>query len=102
PDFDEFFLTFDRIGNHTYARPAVIVPPPAAPSNIEGQATIGLRTFAEIDATLSVLTSVPRTTTAVANTYSNVQQQLPTEPNMEGFLAAHQMGVTQLTVSYCN
>lgn len=102
PELDEFFLTFDRIGTHSYARPDAVVPPPAAPSDIEGQAVIGLRTFAEINATLSTLTTVPATTTAVATTYQNVQQQLPTVPNMEGFLAAHQMGVTQLTVSYCN
>lgn len=102
PDLDEFFLTFDRIGTNTYTRPEVSVPPSAAPSDIEGQASIGLRTFAEIDATLSTLTTVPRTNAAVATTYANVQQQMPTDPAMEGFLAAHQMGVTQLTVSYCN
>jgi hypothetical protein len=102
PELDEFFLTFDRIGSQSYARPEAPVPQPVAPSDLEGQAAIGLRTFAEIDATLSFLTTVPRTTPAVANTYNNVQQQLPTVPNLEGFLAAHQMGITQLTVSYCN
>ena len=102
PDLDEFFLTFDRIGTHSYERPEPGVPSPVAPSDVEGQAVIGLRTFAEINATLSTLTTVPATTAAVATTYTNVQQQLPTVPNMEGFLAAHQMGVTQLTVSYCN
>lgn len=102
PELDEFFLTFDRIGTNQYARVEPTIPPPTAASDIEGQAEIGLRTFAAIDATLSTLTTVPRTTAAVATTFTNVQQQLPTVPNMEGFLAAHQMGITQLTVSYCN
>lgn len=102
PEQDEFFLTFDRIGSHTYARPEPAVPTPAAPADVEGQALIGLRTFAEINATLSTLTTVPATTASVAQTYANVQQQLPTVPSMDGFLAAHQMGVTQLTVAYCN
>lgn len=102
PELDEFFLTFDRIGTHSYERPEPSVPTPAAPADVEGQALIGLRTFAEINATLSTLTTVPSTNAAVAETYTNVQQQLPTQPNMEGFLAAHQMGVTQLVVSYCN
>lgn len=102
PELDDFFLTFDRIGTRTYVRPEPTVPAASTPPDVEDQALIGLRTFAEVNATLATLTTVPATTAAVARTYENVQQQLPTVPNMEGFLAAHQMGVTQLTVSYCN
>lgn len=101
PDNDEFFLTFDRIGSHTYTRAAPEVPTPAAPADIPGQAQIGLRTFEEIDATLSELTTVPRATASVASVFNNVRQQMPTVPNIDGFLAAHQMGITQLTVAYC-
>ena len=97
-----FFLTFDRLGAHSYSRAPVSIPAPAAPADIPDQAVIGVRTFAAINATLSTLTTVPATTPDVAGTYANVQQQLPTVANLEGFLAAHQMGVTQLTVSYCN
>lgn len=102
PDLDVFFLTFDRLGAHSYSRAPVSIPAPAAPADIPDQAVIGVRTFAAINATLSTLTTVPATTPDVAGTYANVQQQLPTVANLEGFLAAHQMGVTQLTVSYCN
>ena len=35
-------------------------------------------------------------------TYLKVEQQLPTLANLDGFLAAQQMGITQLTVAYCN
>ncbi len=35
-------------------------------------------------------------------TYNKVQQQLPTLANLDGFLAAQQMGITQLAVAYCN
>jgi len=38
----------------------------------------------------------------VLNTYRTVKQQLPTDENMEGFLAAHQMAVAQLSIEYCN
>jgi hypothetical protein len=61
-----------------------------------------LHTIAEINATLSALTGVAPTNTAVNTTYLKVQQQLPTDPNLAGFLAAQQMGITQLTVAYCN
>ena len=102
PDQDQFFLTFDQIGSNTYSRTAVVVPPPATPADIPGQPHIGLRNFAEINASLAALTSVNATTAAVAATYTKVQQQLPTLTNIDGFLAAQQMGITQLAVSYCN
>lgn len=102
PDQDQFFLTFDQIGSNTYDRPEIPVPPPATPADIPGQAHIGLRNFAEINATLSVLTGVSKTNPGVRATYAKVEQQLPTLTNIEGFLAAQQMGITQLAVAYCN
>lgn len=102
PEQDQFFLTFDQIGSNRYSRTPVVVPPPAVPADIPGQAHIGLRNFAEINATLSAMTGVSKTNTAVKATYTKVEQQLPTLTNIEGFLAAQQMGITQLAVSYCN
>lgn len=102
PDQDQFFLSFDEIGSNTYARTAPVTPPIATPADIEGQPLIGLRRFAEINATLSTLTGIPQSNTSVKTTFTKVQQQLPTLANLDGFLAAQQMGVTQLTVAYCN
>lgn len=102
PDNDEFFITFDRIGNHEYVRVDAVPPPAPEAADIPDQARIGVRTFAEINASLAALTGIARTEPGVAATYIKVQQQLPTQPNIEGFLAAHQMGITQLTVAYCN
>ncbi|RYZ33371.1 MAG: LamG domain-containing protein, partial [Sphingobacteriales bacterium] len=102
PDQDQFFLTFDQIGSKTYARTAPTPPPAATPADIEGQPLIGLRRFAEINASLSTLTGIPQSNASVKITYGKVQQQLPTLANLDGFLAAQQMGVTQLAVAYCN
>ena len=102
---DEFFLTFDVLSASTYARPAEVVPAPAAPEDtLEAlrAADIGIKTFAEINASLSQMTGVAITQTAVSETYEKVKQQLPIGENIEGFLPAHQMGVTQLAVAYCN
>ncbi|WP_111641641.1 LamG domain-containing protein [Marinimicrobium alkaliphilum] len=102
PDLDEFFLTFDRIGSHTYAR-VEAEPTPLEPSaNRETQARVALRNFGAINAALARMTSVPASTESVASTYNNVRQQLPVNPGVDGFLAAHQMGVTQLAVAYCS
>ena len=101
-DTDQFFLTFDRIGSKTYSRPVPAIQTAAPAADVTGQPLIGLHRFAEINATLSALTGVPQNTTAVNTTYLKVQQQLPTLANLDGFLAAQQMGITQLAVAYCN
>ncbi len=102
PDNDEFFITFDRIGSHQYVRVNAEPQPLQPAADIPHQPRLGLRTFAAIDASLAAMTGVPRTQPGVASTYAKVQQQLPTQPNLDGFLAAHQMGITQLAVAYCN
>jgi hypothetical protein len=99
---DEFFLTFDRIGTNTYARSAPAVPAPPPPVAGDPVPDIGLRTFEEINATMSEVTGVPTTESFVDATFEQVKQQLPTVEDIGGFLAAHQMGVAQLGISYCN
>lgn len=102
PTEDVFFLSFDEIGEFTHERTEPAVAAPAAPAVTPEQPLLGLRDFGEINATLSALTGVPATNANVTATYLKVEQQLPTLTNMDGFLAAHQMGITQLAVSYCN
>lgn len=102
PGDDVFFLTFDRIADKQYNRPVPVIAAPAEPADIPDQPNLGLRDFAEINASLSAMTGIPATTPLVANTYEKVKQQLPTLTNLDSFLAAQQMGITQLTVAYCN
>ena len=65
-------------------------------------ADVGLRTFAEINSTLSFLTGVPTSNSAASTTYLAVQQQLPSTNTLEGFSSADQVGVAQLAIQYCN
>ncbi|WP_123638556.1 LamG domain-containing protein [Marinimicrobium koreense] len=102
PDSDQFFLTFDRLGEHEFVRVESEPPAPGSPPVIEDQPRLGLRSFAAINATLSTATGIPATTASVVGTYEKVRQQLPTAPQVDGFVAAHQMGVTQLAVAYCS
>ena len=77
-------------------------PTPAEPQDLPVSSQIGLRTFDEINISMSVMTGVDSTETDVKNTYDTVKQQLPTVENIEGFLSAHQMAVTQLAIQYCD
>ena len=101
PLTDQFFLTFDKLASQT---DVVVEAIPTAPAPAPGPvvADIGVKTFAQINATLSALTGVPTTDPNVSTTYLAVQQQLPPNPTLEGFSSANQVGVAQLAVQYCN
>lgn len=101
-DSDEFFLTFERLGsnNNVYTEPAI--PLPAVPADNDPASQVGLRTFEEISASMSMLTGVPRTNSAVASTYATIKQQLPSSEIINGFLSSHQVAVSQLAIEYCS
>ena len=66
------------------------------------QADIGMRTFEQLNQSMSRITGVPTTNAGVRSTYLQVQQQLPPVPSIEAFLASHQTGVAQLAIKYCS
>ena len=101
-EFDQFFLTFERLGSHqnVYTEPAV--PLPAVPADRDPASRVGLRTFEEINASMAILTGIPRTNSAVDATYTVIKQQLPSSELINGFLSSHQVAVSQLAIEYCS
>jgi len=112
-DGDEFFLTFEQllaVSTHDYSEPSptgVLVDP--AEQGLAAKPTtsdIGVRTFDEINAAMEDMTGVdPYTGTApnrLIDEYFVLQQQLPAVENIDGFLSAHQMGIAQLSIAYCD
>ncbi|HVL00683.1 MAG TPA: LamG domain-containing protein, partial [Dongiaceae bacterium] len=98
---DEFFLTFERIGDNTDVRVEGTVSP-IPPSATDAEPDIGLRNFAEISASMSKITGVPVTNANVVTTYNTVKQALPSSSAVETFVSAQQMGVAQLAIEYCS
>jgi hypothetical protein len=101
PLTDTFFLSFDQLGSKTHVTTDP-VPLANAPSYPPPAASIGVRTFAQINASLSKLTGVPTTNSTVAQTYVTVREQMPSVPTLEGFSSANQVGIVQLAIQYCN
>jgi hypothetical protein len=101
PAADQFFLSFDKLGSHTNVTTEP-VPLALAPQNIPLTANVGVRTFAQINSSLSALTGVPTSNSLALQTYTALQQQLPSDPTLEGFSSANQVGVAQLAIQYCN
>ncbi|MGD9168602.1 MAG: LamG domain-containing protein [Candidatus Thiodiazotropha sp.] len=99
---DQFFLTFERLGSHTNVYIEAEVLPAAEPADGEPVSQIGLRTFDEINATMSSLTGVSPTLEAVQTTFSTIRQQLPSSEDINGFLSSHQVAVSQLAIEYCS
>jgi len=102
PDSDEFFLSFETLGGESNVVVEGELTDPAAPADLDDASDIGLKTFDEINASMSVMTDILVTQSAVAATYTTIRQQLPTVEAVGGFLSAHQMAVTQLAIQYCN
>ena len=99
---DEFFLTFEILGANTNVRtpasPLIPDPPPdGAPVS-----DIGVRTFDEINQTLSNITGVSVTEPNVAATFDLVRQSLPAIEAFDAVASSHQIAVTQLAIEYCN
>ena len=102
PADDEFFLSFERIGAHTHDVIEPVPPAPEPPADRDPVPDIGVRTFDEINATMSEITGVPITNAAVAETFATLRQSLPTVESIEAFLSSHQSAVAQLAIKYCS
>ncbi len=102
PDDDEFFLTFEVLGSNTnvVVEPAPLLP--ASPPDLPDSPDIGVRIFDEINATMAAITGVSAKQSGVDTVFETIKQQLPTVENIEGFLSAHQMAVSQLAIEYCS
>ncbi len=101
PTADMFFLSFDQIGSnsHAHTEPAGVTQ--VAVSAV-AQPDIGVRTFDQLNESMSRITGIPTTQAGVRATYLQVKQQLPPVPNLEAFLASHQTGIAQLAIKYCS
>ncbi len=100
PATDMFFLSFDQFGtfSHAYVEPVYTANPPTPGIP---QPDMGIATFERVYHTMSSITGVPFTNTAVTTTYNSVQQAMPSAPQINAFLPSHQTAISQMASSYC-
>ena len=101
-EVDEFFLTFEQLGSQTNVVVEADPPAPAPGADLIAQSEIGMRNFAEINASMSNLSTVPTSNTQVKAAFEQLKQQLPSVSNLDSFVASNQMAVTQMAIKYCD
>jgi hypothetical protein len=99
---DLFFLSFEKIGTNSHPAVEPPVTPPATPPDSAAESDVGLKTFDELNTTLSQITGVPQTNTRVAATFDTVKQSLPSIAQLGTFGPAQQTAIAQLAIQYCN
>jgi hypothetical protein len=99
---DLFFLQFDRIGTRSNPLAALPAPPEPDPIDSDPESDVGLRTFDELNASLSAITGVSQSNVKVSNTFQTVKQALPTIEKLGSFGPAQQTALAQLAIQYCN
>ncbi len=99
---DDFFLTFETLGseNNKYVTPTPTAP--AAPADLPAVSDIGVRTFSEVNATMSELTGVPTSHPTILAKYQLLKQQLPSAEDITAFVPANIIGISQLAFEYCD
>lgn len=99
-DIDDFFLSFEKLGTGPENKFVVVTPDlPTTFDDLDPVSDIGVRTFSEVNATMSELTGVP--TSQVYDKYSLLIQQLPSTENINAFVPANIIGISQLAFEYC-
>jgi len=98
---DEFFLTFETLDGTTNLFDD---PKPAAPGNPADAAAvsdIGIKTFEEINASISAITGISVADPEVVTVFDGFKQQFPTVEAIDTFLPSHQMAIAQLALASC-
>jgi Concanavalin A-like lectin/glucanases superfamily len=110
PESDVFFLTFGEIGGRSGTTDDGAVSGFSAALTGLPAPDVAMRTFDEINATLSALTGIatgsqavsPVTGKTVVETYQSLQRALPGVSSFNAFMSSHQMAATQLAAAYCD
>ncbi|MDH3640186.1 MAG: hypothetical protein OES09_17230, partial [Gammaproteobacteria bacterium] len=100
-EMDQIHLEFEILGNLTgQAEPiAPPLPPPPLPDELEPE--LGVRSFSQINDTMSALTAIDPGNTAVRDRYSELRDSLPATSDILSFAAAHQIAIQRLATTYC-
>lgn len=102
PATDVFQLSFEELG--IFQEPVETPTPPAPGVEDFGDAvpTVGIRSFARVNASMAAVTGVDPRTPSVNGVYNEILQQLPSTNDLRSFVSANQVGIAKLGIEYCD
>jgi hypothetical protein len=102
PATDQFTIVFEHLGGfqNPIEEPApppvvVILDPSARPGH-------GLRDYARIRESMASLTGVDPLLPAIDDTFTQLEQQLPSSYDVRTFVSSHQVGIAKLGLEFCD
>lgn len=102
PAADQFTIVFEHLGGFQN----VITEPTPPPAVVVLDPTVrpghGIRDFGRIRESMARLTGVSPLLSGVETTYSDLQQQLPSGPDVRSFVSSQQVGIAKLSLEYCD
>ena len=100
-DNDQFHLEFEVLGGQFGMAESIAPPNPPPPAPDLPEPEFGIRTFSQINDTMSTLTGISANDNTVRNRYSELKDSLPSTSDLLAFAAAQQIAIQQLATTYC-
>jgi hypothetical protein len=99
---DVFAVEFESLG--AFEDPFDPGPPPVPPvESFGGPLPLeGLRDFDRVNNTMASLTGVNPNSAGVADTFEELEQQLPATADLRTFSSSQQVGIAKLSLEYCD
>ncbi len=100
-DQDQFHLEFEVLGNNLGLAEDVAPALPPTPLPDVEEPDIGVRSFSQLNDTMSAVTGVDANNNTVRTLYEELQGQLPANTDVLSFNTSHQVAIQRLATGYC-
>lgn len=101
PMADQFRLEFEILGNQSGLAETVAPPaPPPLPADVP-EPDAGVRSFSQVNDTMSLLTGIDPNSNVVRDRYNDLRDSLPPTSDMLAFGSAQQIAIQRLAKTYC-
>jgi len=100
-DNDQFQLEFEILGGQFGQSEPVAPSSPPLPVPDVAEADFGMRTFSQVNDTMSILTGISANDATVSTRYSELRDSLPATADLLAFNTAQQIAIQKLATAYC-
>ena len=101
PETDQFHLEFEVLGGNQGTAEIIAPAAPPAPLPDVEEPDYGVRSFSQVNDSMSVLTGIDANDSDVAARYNELRGQLPASSDANSFSVNQQIAIQRLAVTYC-